>query len=161
MEHVRASYTHWSGTEKNLEAFATLILKCDRKEYMSPNSEIDLLGKRDAARREHRRRALLERNKIIIELFISPTSTQSTEDLLMGKQDQALTAATLRRLFERFANDKPVKIVMAAAVLGDISFFKTKELAEACKLREDVIRAAKERLKYYAKTQKNPLAEAA
>ncbi len=161
MSHFRSSFADWSDAKRSIEDAANVILRNDRREPSSSTAEFDLLGKRDAIRRDRRRRALVERNLVLLELFVSPASTRSAEELLMDKQGQALTAAALLRVLEKFANDKAVKTVMVTVVLGDISFFRTKELAKACELREDVVRAAKERLKYFARTQRNLLDSAA
>lgn len=75
----------------------------------------------------------------------------------MYVENRLLVATALPRLLERFSGDKTVKAVIVTAVLRDISFFRTKQLVEACHLHEDVIRSAKERLKYYAQTKKETL----
>ena len=161
MSHFRSSLADRSDTKQSVEDAANEILRNDRRERSASTAVIDLLCKRDAVRRDRRRRALVERNLILLELFVSPASTRSAEELLMEKQGQAQAAAALLRVLKKFANDKAVKSVMVTVVLGDISFFKTRELAEACQLREDVVRAAKERLKYFARTQRNLLDAAA
>lgn len=151
----------WDGKALSLDDAANLILRTDRRTTRKHSFAIDLLSQRDAARRDRRRQALVERNMVVLDMFVSTSSIRSAEDHLMDKQSRALTALALQRILRKFADDRPVKIVIATAVLGDIALFRTKELAEACQMREDVVRAAKERLRYYARTQMKPTVIAA
>lgn len=161
MNYYQCSLTDGSKSVRSLDAAATDILREDRRNRRPALVPVDLLSERDAARRDRRRKALVQQNSVVLELFLSTDETRSAEDILLDQEDRALVAATLRRILERFSSDKTVKAVIVTAVLDDISFYRTKQLAEACRVHEDAIRSAKERLKYYARTQKDPPAAVA
>ncbi|MEP6020032.1 MAG: hypothetical protein ABJ251_16265 [Paracoccaceae bacterium] len=138
--------------KQELEEEANFILRADRRSPFQCPAQIDLLSKRDAERRDRRRRELARRNFVLMENYLSPTTTRSSEEHLIARQDQAQKASSIFEILQRFKKDKAVQAVMTTAILGDISFFSTRELAAACRLREDVVRAAKERIKYFART---------
>ncbi len=134
----------------DLEAVADVMLRKDRKRTCKHSfAQIDLLTERDAHRRDRRRHALIMRNLAVLDMFLGPVS--SPEDQLIRKQEQRHASAVLSRVIARFERDKTAKAIIFVVLLGDVSFSKTKEIAKACKIREDIVRAAKERLKYHVR----------
>ncbi len=146
-------YLSWQDME--LDAVADAILRGDRNNGARTSVKIDLVTGRDAVRRELRRHALVMRNLAVLELFACPIS--SPEELIIRKQEQRHASMVLKRILGKFERDKAAKAIILVVINGDISFSKTKEIARACQLRVDVVRAAKERLKYHVKTCENLL----
>lgn len=139
--------------ELELEALADSILRNDRKNGNHCSSYIDLLKDRDARRRELRRHALITRNLTVLEVFM--LQTLSPEDELIRKEEQINASEMLNRVLSRLAQDKTATSIVFVIISEDLSFSKTKEIAEACQLNEEVVRAAKERLKYHARASEN------
>lgn len=139
----------------DLEAVADMMLRNDRKTGKHSSVQIDLLTERDAKRRDRRRHALVIRNLAVLEMFVCPVS--SPEDQIIRKEEQRHASAVLKRALAKFERDKTAKAIILIVLLGDISFSKTKEIANAFQMREDVVRAAKERLKYHVRTSEKLL----
>ena len=138
----------------DLENVADAILRNDRRTGENTSIRIDLLSERDAIRRDIRRRGLVNRNLVVLEMFMCPAP--NPEEQVIRKQEQQHASAVLSRLLAKFERDKTAKAVIFTVILEDISFSKTREIAEVCRIREDIVRAAKERLKYHVRASEKP-----
>lgn len=79
MIYDRCSFTSRGKIVRSLNAIATDTLRKDQRKRSVPAISVDLLSDRDTARRERRREALIKKNMVVPELFVSLKETRSTE----------------------------------------------------------------------------------
>lgn len=139
----------------DLETAANAMLRCDRTYCQPPAMPIDLLSRRDAMRRDRRRRAIVMQNLSVVDILMC--QSKSPEEELIRKEEEQRASALIDRILAKFEQDRTVRAVILVVLQNDISFAKTKEIARACSIRENIVRAAKERLKYHVRTSESLL----
>ena len=95
----------------------------------------------------------MEQHSSSAEPYCSQKLSSTPEDEILSKERADQAKQALRAVLQHFEKNVAVKLILVAVIKKGLSFRDTRQLMKVCGLREKEVKAAKNRIAYYIKTE--------